>query len=147
MYRLSAPYLQVMTATATRSLLMSQKERYTEGDCWVLAICLAERLSGWRVVSTPVHAFVVSPDGKTALDITGPKTFRAMLRAWNISLRQDADEIEFFSSPRKAKGQFVKEGWETYHNINGLSETRQPIDWKHAREMADVIISYYAEKL
>lgn len=48
-------------------------ERFTEGDCWVLALELAKTLVpvGWKVGWAKHHAFVVSPCYRFYLDIYG----------------------------------------------------------------------------
>jgi len=64
--------------------LKQYEDRYTNGDCWVLALALSERL-GWdiAVVDHECHAFVVSADGTEALDIYGFQPTRQLLKRWN----------------------------------------------------------------
>jgi predicted amidohydrolase len=137
-----------MVAAKLKKTLKEQEARYTEGDCWVLAVALGEAL-GWRVVSVPGHAFVLSPDGKRALDITGIKTYRAMLRSWQVCPKLDAEDIEILDCPQKAKRKFMRAGWDNYYNLCLLADGDKPrrTDWKHAREMAQMLISFYGEKL
>lgn len=62
-------------------------ERFTEGDCDILAHEL-ERITGWPLYSLhqgrkafSLHAFVLAP-GRIAVDVRGARPVAAMVREW-----------------------------------------------------------------
>lgn len=86
-------------------------ERFTEGDCWLLAARI-HRITGWPFYSFPysfggewvpdAHAFVVMPNGQ-ALDIEGPCSIKNMAHRYGFT-PADARELPV-SSIRKHIGE------------------------------------------
>lgn len=66
---------------------MSDDERFTEGDCHLLAGEI-HRLTGWPVCAlhagrriADTHAFVLAP-GRRAIDVRGVRDVRTLIREW-----------------------------------------------------------------
>ena len=97
--------------TATVDDLERHITRYTEGDCWILALALAER-SGWTVAATADegHIFIIKPDSDLALDIEGLRPLESLLASWG-GRRQ---RIRRFENLTEAKAYFNADDWGSY---------------------------------
>lgn len=114
--RSQTPYLQpVSTSFVTRRIenkkssdpLARQIARYTEGDCWLLALAIAEQNSYWKVAITDTegHAFVVSEDLQWAIDIRGLCPLEQLLDEWS------AEGIQVFDTLAVARDYFEQNDW------------------------------------
>lgn len=70
---------------------------FTEGDCWILALCLYD-LTGWPVYVIDageregIHWVVRVPDKDCYLDITGVYTRHRLLQKWEATGLRKADD-------------------------------------------------------
>jgi hypothetical protein len=108
--------------------------RYTEGDCWALALELS-RVSGGKwdvaVTSGADHAFALSEDGEWAFDINGKQPLSALLDKWHST-----EDILRFYSVRVAKEYFDEEMW---------ADSFPPVSWAQARRIAREIFNLYSD--
>lgn len=104
--------------------------RYTEGDCWILALAIVEHDEDgyWQVAVTDTdqHAFAVSTDQKWALDIRGLCPVEQLLDKW------DAEGLDVFRTAAAARQHFETEGWEIF-SLRVLH--------KQAAEFANLLLS------
>lgn len=76
---------------------ISAIEAFTEGDCWILAITL-HRMTGWPVylLDHHCHWVVRAPGRDRYLDITGVRTRKNLLNAWDSRSLTRADRSPFW---------------------------------------------------
>ena len=113
-----------MTA-ALECYLARHVPRYTEGDCWVLALALSEQ-SGWPVAVTAgeSHAFVIDPDKGLVLDIRGLRPLEELLAEWG-----ERQQPRVFATLNEAKAHFERNGW-------GGCQFSRRIEWKLTARVA-----------
>lgn len=97
-------------------------EQYTCGDCWVLALKLAEA-TGWHVAITDTedHAFVISPDEKMIIDIRGVRSIEQFKMGWGFNFPK------IIGNYKEALNYFSENDWGHYG---------EQIEWPQAADIA-----------
>lgn len=110
--------------------LAEQEDRYTQGDCWVLALALAKRL-GWDVAITDLanHAFAISPDGEEAVDVYGFQPTRRLLKDWDATSFQ---RLESIAAARRYFNGDPQTHWGSWGGDR--------VQWKLAERVAELIL-------
>jgi hypothetical protein len=87
-------------------------ERYTNGDCAVLALELAKADPTWFIATTAAedHAFVVNADRTEAIDVEGRRPLKDLLESWKGVLGYVAQDFESGRNTLEAEGWWIHEG-------------------------------------